>query len=71
MVLNGMTWRITKTASGALPLTNVAGYNTMVQQVLAMKDASSAVVIVSHPIPKQESPEREIPASTLLLASPA
>jgi hypothetical protein len=61
MVLSGMTWRTNKSASSALPLTGPEGYQIMIQQLLAMKEPSSSVLIIGHPVPKEDSPEREIP----------
>lgn len=63
MVLSGMTWRTNKSANSALPLTGPGGYQTMVQQLLSMKDPSSAVLIIGHPVPKDDSPEQEVPVS--------
>ena len=63
MVLSGMTWRTNKSANSALPLTGPGGYQTMVQQLLSMKDPSSAVLIISHPVPKDDSPDQDVPVS--------
>ena len=58
MVLSGMTWHTNKWANSTLPLTDSAGYWTMIQQILNLKDPSSAILIVGHPIPKENVPDR-------------
>ncbi|KAG6894622.1 hypothetical protein C0992_005365 [Termitomyces sp. T32_za158] len=49
--LTEMTWCFQKKAQ--LMLTSVGGYKAMIQQILALKDPSAAIIIVSLPAPKR------------------
>jgi hypothetical protein len=42
----------------------------MVQQILAMKDPLSAVLIVGHPVPKTNVPDAEVPVSVFIIVRP-
>ena len=67
MVLNNMTWCTNKSANSAMPLTDSGGYWTMVQQILAMKDPLSAVLIVGHLVPKTNVLDAEVPVSVFII----
>lgn len=47
-----MSWSFQK--KEMYPLTNAAGFKTMVTQVKSLKDPSSAIIVVSLPIPKAQ-----------------
>jgi hypothetical protein len=70
MVLNGMTWRMNKSANSALPLTDSGGYWTMMQQILSLRDSLSVILIIGHPIPNEDVPDKEVPVSGFTLARP-
>jgi hypothetical protein len=70
MVLNSMTWCMNKSANSAMPLADSRGYQSMVQQILAMKDPLSAVLIVGHPVPKTNVPDAEVPISVFIIMRP-
>jgi hypothetical protein len=53
LVVSTMTWSFQRKA--VLPLTNEGGYKTMIQQIRVLKDPSSAIIVVSLPMPQTKA----------------
>jgi hypothetical protein len=68
MVLTAMTWRPNKSTNNSLPLTDLGGYRAMVRQIVASKDPSNTIVIISHPLPKENVPNMEVPVSAMCIS---